>query len=128
MCQALHAWCRKCWVRGHDTAIHGAGNVYSAGRIRRDFIKIAPCGLLTSAIFLRTPKPIKSFYRAGFAGSTRILASAETRLAGHIYPLDEAEVEAARDAINKSVEAIEKAYRASGVGDGPLGKKRKPKF
>ena len=129
-CPALHSWCKNCWIRGHETNLHGPRNVCTAGQLRRYFNNAAPCGILTSAIFLRPKdRERKSFIRAGLYGSNRVMASAEARLAGHIYPFDEQEKAASRKLRDEAIAALEVAYKSANVGAGSAlaGKKSKGK-
>ena len=117
VCPGLHAWCRKCWVHGHETSLHAKGrNPYTAGQLRRDFNDYAPMGLFSSAIFLKVEGAVKkSFYRAGFLGTNRIYAPTETRLAGHVHELDKIEVEAARRLRDRAIEKLETAYKEANL-------------
>ena len=50
-CPALHAYCQKCFIRGHFTESHGKG-WKSAAQLRRQFLESAPQGLFTSLLYL----------------------------------------------------------------------------
>ena len=118
VCPALHAWCRQCWVRGHETSLHSSGrNRSTAGQLRRTFYEAAPFGMFTSAIFLQqNPDDIKkSFYRAGFLGNNRIWAPTENRLAGQIHPFDEIEEKAARRGKDKAIGRLEGAIKEANL-------------
>ena len=118
VCPALHAWCRICWIHGHENKLHGPRNLYTAGNLRRDFNRAAPFGKLTSPIFLRPDDAFgdrRSFFRAGLLSSNRVFASAETRLAGHIYEFNEAEAANAIAVKDEAVGALEDAVKAANI-------------
>jgi hypothetical protein len=50
-CPALHAYCCRCFIRGHFAESHGKG-WKSAAQLRHQFMEFAPQGLYTSLLYL----------------------------------------------------------------------------
>jgi hypothetical protein len=94
-CPALHAYCRRCFIRGHFSESHGKG-WKSAAQLRRQFLESAAQGLYTSLLYLiRTEQTAKNIqphhFRLGFSGRRLVQAYGDYWLYGGLGYIPEDE-------------------------------------
>ncbi len=94
-CPALHAYCRRCFIRRHFAESHGKG-WKSAAQLRRQFMKYAPQGLYTSLLYLiRMEQTVTKIqlhhFRLGLSGRRLVQAYGDYWLYGGLGYILEAE-------------------------------------
>jgi hypothetical protein len=94
-CPALHAYCRRCFIRGHFAESHRKG-WKSAAQLRRRFMDYAPQGLYTSLLYLIRTKQTATkiqphHFRLGISGHQLVQAYGNYWLYGGLGYILEAE-------------------------------------
>ncbi len=94
-CPALHAYCRRCFIRGHFAESHGK-DWKSAAQLRRQFMEFAAQGLYTSLLYLiRTEQTATNIqphhFRLGISERRLVQAYGDYWLYGGLGYISEAE-------------------------------------